>query len=284
MSRKKYGLTEYRILRFEREGRGLGTGTTYIPWFLVSDLSSKGRSHRIYWWKTDRVHHLFSDIEFLAFLFLIWGIWAEVEEAEDIREQFPLPRQETIRIAKTLGVRHPVDPYSQTLWVVTTDFVVTVATPQGLTLFAIAAKPEKSLNKASVLKKLEIERRFWEERQVPWFLVTDTQVKNQIGMNLLWIFDGSCKPNHKDDLERTIFSLLAKERLTHPCVPMKMTCKLIDHQLSFPEGTALGALRRMLAWKWVTVDLNAVYLQDLPMSEFSFREVPKHVYTHDFDC
>ena len=278
MSRKKYGLTEYRILRFLREGRGLGTGASYIPWLLVSDLSSKGRSHRTYWWKTGRVHHLFSDIEFLVFLFLVWA------EVEDIREQYPLPRPETVRIAKTLGVRHPVDPHSRTLWVMTTDFVVTVATPQESALIAIAAKPENELNKPSVLRKLEIERNYWEERQVPWYLVTDTQIKNQIGMNLWWIFDCSENPNQQDDLERTVFSLLAKERQAHPCVPIKLICKVIDRQLSLSQGTALGALRRLLGWKWVTVDLNAKHLQDLPISEFSFTEVPKHVHPLDFTC
>lgn len=48
MSRKRYGLTESRILKSIKQGRGLGTVSSYIPWFLVSNLSSKGRSHRIY--------------------------------------------------------------------------------------------------------------------------------------------------------------------------------------------------------------------------------------------
>lgn len=277
MSRKKYGLTERRILKFIKEGRGMGTGVSYVPWFLVSDLSSQGRSHRVYWSRTNRVHHLFSDIEFLVFIHLIWA------DVEDVREQYPLPRPETVRIAKNLGIRHPVDPQSRTMWVMTTDFVVTVSTPHGSTLLAVAAKPEESLEKRSVLKKLEIERRYWEQRQVPWYLITDTHVKTRVGRNLLWIFDGSDNHSAAGAVELTIFSLLMEKRQTLPYVPIKIICRQIDHQLLFPGGTALSALRRLLAGKWITTDLSAMYIQDLPIAEFSFCEEPKHVQTLHFD-
>ncbi|WP_136513203.1 TnsA endonuclease N-terminal domain-containing protein [Geomonas edaphica] len=275
MSRKKYGLTEYRIQKFLREGRGLGSGAFYKPWTTVSDLSSKGRSHRVYWWKTGRVHHLLSDIEFLVFLHLIWEVWDEVVEVEDIREQYPLRREETIRIAKELGVKHPTDPHFQTVWVVTTDFLVTMSTPQGVDFAAFAAKPDESLENISVQSKLEIERRYWEERHIRWYEVVESQVKTPIGRNLWWIFDGSDNPFQIEDLHRTVFSLLAIQRCAHPYIPIRDVCKFIDDQLSCPRGSSLGFLRQLLARKWIRVDLNAAYIQDLPMSAFNFTEGAK---------
>jgi|ERR1700737_3537495 hypothetical protein len=102
MARRRYAWTEKRIAKFMREGRGLGTGASYTPWLNVSDIPSLGRSHRLFWPVTGRAHHLLSDLEYYAFLRKCYD-----DSTLDIREQFPLPRQETLKIAAELGVRHP---------------------------------------------------------------------------------------------------------------------------------------------------------------------------------
>jgi hypothetical protein len=107
MARKRYQFTEAKIKRFQREKRGLGVGPDYIPWFLVSDVPSKGRSHRPFCPKTMREHHLLSDNEFYSFLKFWWD-----DQVIDIREQFPLDRRETFEIAALCGVKHPVDPHT----------------------------------------------------------------------------------------------------------------------------------------------------------------------------
>ena len=71
--------------RFQREGRGTGTYTDYVPWHRVSrgDPSSKGRSHLIVW--MDRQRELLSDHEWggLNFAGLVPGLI-------DLAEQFPI--------------------------------------------------------------------------------------------------------------------------------------------------------------------------------------------------
>ena len=42
-------------------------------WLTVRDLSSLGRSHRVYGHKTKRTHHLLSDLELAIFLILEWN-------------------------------------------------------------------------------------------------------------------------------------------------------------------------------------------------------------------
>mgnify|MGYP002623673099 FL=1 len=77
------------------------------------------------------------------------------EKALDIREQFPLLSvQETLRIARNAGIRHPRDNVSKYPYVMTTDFLVT--TPEGLTARSI--KQSSELSKPRVREKLEIER------------------------------------------------------------------------------------------------------------------------------
>ena len=87
------------------EGRGQGRGVNYIPYLKVHDVSSNGISSRISGWTTLRTHHLLSKIETATFYVFDWA-----ERIKDIREQYPLlPIDETLAIAESLCIRHPID-------------------------------------------------------------------------------------------------------------------------------------------------------------------------------
>jgi hypothetical protein len=62
-------------------------------------VPSLGQSHRLRGMTTGRIHHLLSDIECSLFYLLDWN-----DAVVDIREQFPLDRSATRRIAKEIGV------------------------------------------------------------------------------------------------------------------------------------------------------------------------------------
>lgn len=64
-------------------------------------MASHGRSHRIAGIKTGRVHHFLSDIERDAFYQFDWA-----DTVTDIREQYPLDREYTRRIAADLEIKH----------------------------------------------------------------------------------------------------------------------------------------------------------------------------------
>ena len=49
----------------------------------------------------------------------------------DIREQFPLTREDTWHIADEKGIKHPTDPKSQIPIVMTTDFLITIKGSTG---------------------------------------------------------------------------------------------------------------------------------------------------------
>jgi len=99
MARRKYSVDEALIARYRKEGRGTGIGFDYLPWLEIGDVPSQGRSHRLRGAKTGRVHHFLSDIEVALFYVLDWH-----DAVSDIREQFPLDRDETQEIARQLGV------------------------------------------------------------------------------------------------------------------------------------------------------------------------------------
>lgn len=268
MARKRYGFDEKRIKRFTREGRGAGTGKHYKPWLTVSDVPSLGRVHRVFCPKTGREHHLLSDNEYYAFLLQWWD-----DNVIDIREQFPLiDRRETLEIAARCGVRHPVDPASGALWVITTDLLVTIRTTCSIETVAYTVKQAEELRKERTLEKLDIERRYWERRDVRWNILTDRQVKNTFTKNLAWILD----PNelHSQtptctDIDIAVRYALAEEQRTQPYAPIRMVCRTADQRLDCKAGTALASLRRLLGAKLVRVDLHARSLYDLPIQAFS---------------
>lgn len=234
MRSRRYGFNEKKIARFIREGRGQGTGKDYRPWLQVNDVSSLGREHRVYWCKTGREHHFLSDNEYRAFLIFAWS-----DEVVDIREQFPLDRRETMKIASELGVRHPMD--KGIVLFPTTDLLVTVKNGKKLCLAAYAIKEEQDLSKKRVAELLEIERCYWSDRDVPWKILTNREVKTSATRNLEWIYglDGSYPIGPQ---EEQIHWCLWSYQTMNPHCTITAACNFVDNQLIVPPGTSLSVL------------------------------------------
>jgi hypothetical protein len=167
------------------EGRGQGVGADYIPWLKVQDFPSRGRVHRMKGWKHSRVHHLFSDLERNVFLYYLWPF-----SIIDIREQFPLlPIEETIEIAKEIGVRHPTNPRTKSPVVMTTDSLLTCQQGLKATYHPRTVKYLKDLQKMRAREKLEIERRYWlaPPRNLCLKIITEQQISIEFVQNMLWI-------------------------------------------------------------------------------------------------
>jgi hypothetical protein len=270
MARRHAAFTDAVIQRRVRQGRGAGTGSQYVPWIFISEVPSHGRSHRPFCTKTGREHHCLSDHEYNALL----QFWFD-DDVIDIREQFPiLDRLETTRIARLLGVRHPVDPISRTTWVLTTDFLVTYRTDQGAALHAYSVKPSKDLEDSRILEKIEIERVYWACQNVLWNLLVTEDLKTTYVKNLEWIFDpegdliGDARLHHLFTTMTPYIKDALRERLH---TPVRMICTMLDELHCQEAGISLGALRRMLSRKELIVDLDNPSLVDLPGSAFSTR-------------
>ncbi|MCA9182916.1 MAG: Tn7 transposase TnsA N-terminal domain-containing protein [Planctomycetales bacterium] len=168
MARRAGPIDEATIQKWMREGRGAGAFETYRPWLETYDVPSSGRRHRLPSLKPPgRLVHLLSDLELANFL---------VNEFRttvvDLREQFPLDRVASHEIALRAGIRHPVTSLG-TPHVMTTDLLV-LTRSNGVSAFeAIAVKPSSMLENARVIEKLEIERRYWNERDVSWRIFTE---------------------------------------------------------------------------------------------------------------
>lgn len=167
-------MTQRKIDRKIKSGRGSGVRESYEPWIKIWDIKSSGVSHLVPGVKFHRTHHLLSNAERDYLLIL-----EQDPSIIDIREQFPLLTQaETQAIASSLNYRHPVYPGTQVPVVMTTDFLITFIDSIGETrLAARSVKYRKEFEEAStreqnrMAEKLEIEAKYWAMRKVEWKLV-----------------------------------------------------------------------------------------------------------------
>jgi hypothetical protein len=88
-----------------------------------------------------------SDIEWRLFLHLDW-----CDEVSDIREQFPLDRAITRRIAEELGIRHPTNRTTKTPLVMTTNFLVDLTRDRKMLQEAAMSNQLQSCRKTVCLK------------------------------------------------------------------------------------------------------------------------------------
>ena len=91
----------------------------------------------------------------------------------DIREQFPLSLNETLKIAKAQNLRHGSDDGEYKI--MTTDFLIDLPGKQ----LAISVKPFSKITKR-VIEKLQIEKMYWASRNVKMFFWTDKEINNLI--------------------------------------------------------------------------------------------------------
>ncbi|MCR8921963.1 MAG: TnsA endonuclease N-terminal domain-containing protein [Cellvibrionaceae bacterium] len=252
MGRKNYWNSEAKNRRWIKSGRGQGAGSDYKPWLTVRDVASKGRSHRVFGHLTQRTHHLLSDLELATFLLLQWR-----PTTIDIREQFPLDREVTLQLSKDLGIEHPnhhgLDQY------MSSDFVVD-AREKVNSRFVIQVKATESLNDSRTIEKLEIERRYWSEKQIPWFLVTENQMPSTVFENINLLY------NHIDD-ETELGELMIQFELFRKHLPrseslrVKDLCIKLDLAYDYEPGESLYQIKRLLAQRYFHFDITKPFTE-----------------------
>ena len=244
------------IARRLKQGRGSGSGKDYKPFVDVRDIASKGRSHRVPSVTVGRVHHLLSDLELHALLQLDWH-----PDVVDIREQFPIPMEDSKRISEEMEIAHP--SYQGTDRVVTTDFLVDLEVNGQINRKAISAKYKDHLDDPRVIEKLELERRYWLSKGIPFFLVTENEIPEILRRNVQWFHPYI---NH--------FQLTAAEQREHfhtfsnalkkfPSLKLTELTSRLDDDLNVHAGEHLSLIRHLFAQRAFLFDIETLTIKNL---------------------
>ncbi len=269
MAKRKYSFDEAKIARYIEEGRGTGSQGDYLPWLNTHDLPSLGRPTRIPGRKSGRLHQLLSDLETAAFAFLDWK-----DAVVQVREQFPLGRDETREIASLMGVRHPRDPFTQVEIVMTTDLVADVRVGEEVRLIAWAVKPASELEKPGVIDKLEIERRYWARRRVEWRLATEAELPRQRKNNLLWLYQMFSLAHMREDYPGywndrcRAFLDVAGSTAAKDIGSLR---EELERHHGFGSEDLMLVIRHLAATKRIGIDLDVAFDVKGPLAQITFE-------------
>jgi hypothetical protein len=251
MAKRKTGLTEKKIAEMEKEGRGQGDGQNYKPWLTIQDVPSIGVETRGKGWKTNRIHQFLSKLERDYYYVLEWN-----NSVTDIREQYPLTREDTLCLAEDKGIKHPTDPKTQIPIVMTTDFLITVSNSEGIKHVARTIKPSKELENERTIEKFEIERAFWEERGIDWGIITEKEIPKDMVENVEWLH---LSYYVIEDLPASTLNTYAQQLKSYMKKSNTTIIEMVtefDQTFQLENGMGLEILKHLIARKEVPVDIT----------------------------
>lgn len=250
-------------------------GDAYEPLHRVQDVRSSGRKSRIPY--QGRVVHLLSDLEVRAFRHFQWE-----QAVTGIEEQFYLEIEDTTRIAAEAGARHPLVIGTGEPFEMSTDLVVYYETADGPRRLARQMKYSKDLElgdaapgreRTSIelrLEKLEIERRYWAERNVHWAVLTErelTEARTRNIEHLLGSELGAGRPQGFWDVAmgRVRDALVKGDGLRAVDLARRLETEGV-----LDEGDFRTALRHLCATRQVAFDMETLFDLDRPANDFEF--------------
>ena len=227
-------------------------------------MSSEGRSHRVFGHKSQRTHHLLSDLELSAFLLLEWH-----SSTIDIREQYPLDLEHTLEIAESIRIPHPkLGKHNQ---IMTSDFLVDTNNSKS-PKFAVQVKYSNALNDPRTIEKIEIERQYWKKQNVPFYIFTEHQVPLIVSQNIQWLYSSlsTLELNGQDTLHKlNFYSDIFKNNKSKK---INELARFIDQKYQFEMGRSLREIRDLLAQRYFTFDLN-ISFKDLKTDHIQLGQI-----------
>jgi len=280
MSFNSYPFTDKKKEKWEAEGRGQGVGATWIPWLIECDVpSTHGHMERFVCSKSKRKSLCFSTGELHARMY--FDARACVLGVE---EQFPLDREKTRRIARTLRIEHPRDPKSRVDIVMTTDLVVRVRDPlKGLVWLPRSCKTHASIIDYNDAEHAEIERIYWAEEGHQWKVITDSErcVPPSLLVNLHTIKGYRFEPEgqaFEGEFGRKCDGLLAALALNSDDISLGEFCARYGTDKGLDTGEA-SAAALFLAHK----ERLPVVLAGPPIMRQSAREIARVLATGQYE-
>lgn len=242
-----------------RKGRGVGEGAQYVPWLRVRDVPSRGTSSAVTGILVPRPFHLLSELETTYFF-----LCEREHNTVDVREQWPiLDIDETLRLAKQLGVRHPYRRgYPEP---VTIDFVITSTTVDGVWYRAAAIKSKDDARNAAVRQRLAVQYLWCRARGIPWTLV-DTTLFNKLLLDNLRFVRSWFRHRYEPEptsVERFTTLFLRTFRTN---TPLEALVASVGQSLRISDSTALDTFRYCAWSKRIPISLTRPIALNRPLT------------------
>lgn len=180
----------------------------------------------------------------------------------DIREQFPLlPINETIMIAKELGIEHPKDPVTKEPIVMTTDFLIAFKEQNGdIVEKARTLKYKNDLLNKRVLEKFEIERLYFEKQEIDWGIVTEEEVDKTVSNFIADLYTYQYLSEIESFNEIDVESLEdMKLYFISQCTSyegsIKSLCRNFDKNMNMSIGSGIAMFKHLIISKMININV-----------------------------
>lgn len=228
---------------FVSRGYGQGTGQEYKPWLDEKKVWTRKPVTSLKGWTTNRTHYLVGELARPYFFLLEWS-----STVTDIREHYPLlPMEETIAIAKELGIRHPVHGQTRKPVVLVSDFFLTVHKDGMSVQNARALASVASLDNRRNIELLEIERHYWASRGVDWGIVTEREIPATFANNVDLLHEHTFLSEKHRRLLPSLMVRLTQLVQKEAGQPLNHLTDLCDAHFGYEPGTSLTVACHLLA-------------------------------------
>lgn len=216
----------------------------------VTTFSSKGRATRIHSYKTNRIHHLQSDNQLRVFLTLEWS-----DKVKDIQENIEIKDlEEIIDNVENLRLDKFSDKETGQLYQLHTNFLVTIKRNNGEEQVAVSVKSLSEIERKTVIEKMEIERRYWNEKGINFYVITEKEIDKQFAENIKWVREAFIDKSieNKEELKEKLYYFLQE----HKGKVIMDALNKFDKDEELKAGTALFIFRYLIATKEIEINMK----------------------------
>lgn len=248
-----------------QERRGSGERATYVPGRSFRELRGIGRMHRFSCERCGgRQIALSSDLHLATFL-----EEHRDQRTWDLREYFPLNDvEETVRIARAIGVRHPA--YSDgSPRILITDLLVfrlESARDSWTAIHTVSARDEA----AGMGAAWQIVREFWRRTGVDARIAYSDGLNSFRTRNLWFLFGYSERlaAYGVDDGQRSAQQAVIRHLCRRDCVRILDVCDAAAATCDLTRAECMCAVLQLVASRAIECDLDVPFLLDQPARSF----------------
>ena len=146
-------------------------------------------------------------------------------------------------MAIAAGIDHPST--NGVMHTMSSDFMVNTSNtfqPK----FVLQAKYAQAIQDSRTIEKLELERRYWQQKEVPWLVITDQDIPKVVFQNISWLY-----PAQRDELNEDVVldrhKFYSYQFKQSPDKTIIEIAKKLDVEYKMSVGESLLEIRQLLA-------------------------------------
>ncbi len=152
----------------------------------------------------------------------------------------------------------------------TSDFLVDTNNSKS-PKFAVQVKYSSALDDPRTIEKIEIERQYWKQQNVPFYIFTEHQVPLIVSQNIQWLYSSLSTIEFSEQGTLDKLSFYAETFKNNKSKKINELARFIDQKYLFEMGQSLREIRDLLALRYFTFDLN-ISFKDLKTDQIQLGQ------------